>query len=147
MKLFKPKEAPKKLMVCYDAAEAADEALGLAQAYAAKWHATIDVVTAVKREDPSDPANEHEIEKTFQARIEERFQNCDVPHTAYALIQPFAVAEQLVMFAENRAYEFMFIGISKRSKTGKMLYGSTAQYVILNAPCPVISFNGIGRAL
>jgi nucleotide-binding universal stress UspA family protein len=146
MKLFKPKESPMKLMVCYDASGAADQALRLAQAYAKKWCATIDVVSAAKQEDDSNPETDRKIEETFQSRLKECFQNCGVPYAGYVLIKPFTVAEQLIMFAENRAYDFMFVGISKRSKTGKMLYGSTAQYVILNAPCPVISFNGIGRA-
>ena len=139
MKLFKSKAPLLKLMVCYDASEGADEALKLAQTYAQKWNAAIDVVAAVKREDPSDPEGERGIETTFQSRIRERFRGCEIPYTSHVLIQPFTAAEQLIMFSENGSYEFMFIGISKRSKTGKLLYGSTAQYIILNAPCPVIS--------
>jgi nucleotide-binding universal stress UspA family protein len=147
MKLFKNKETLMKIMVCYDTSEAADNALSLAQAYAKKWHAAIDVVSAIRREDPLDQASQRNIEEDFQARVKERFHAVDIPYAGHMLIKPFAIGEQLVMFSENRDYEFIFIGISKRSKTGKLLYGSTAQYIILNAPCPVISTNGIGRIL
>lgn len=145
MKFFKQKETRMKIMACYETSEAAEEALKLAQIYAKKWDAAIDVVSAMKREDSSDPAHENEIEEIFQSQIKKRFETFDIPYNAYMLIKPFAVGEQLVMFSENKDYEFIFVGISKRSKVGKLLYGSTAQYIILNAPYPVISTNGFSR--
>ena len=33
----------------------------------------------------------------------------------------------------------IIIGVRKRTKVGKLLLGSTAQYVVLHAPCPVIT--------
>jgi nucleotide-binding universal stress UspA family protein len=145
MKFFKHKETRMKIMACYEASEAADKALKLAQKYAKAWNAAIDVVSAVKRKDPPDPVHEKEIEKLFQSQIKKRFDSMDIPYDTHMLIKPFAVGEQLVTFSENRDYEFIFIGISKRSKVGKLLYGSTAQYIILNAPYPVISTNGFSR--
>jgi nucleotide-binding universal stress UspA family protein len=47
--------------------------------------------------------------------------------------------EQLVKFAEDEKIDQIFLGIIKKSKVGKFLFGSTAQYVILNAPCPVVT--------
>jgi nucleotide-binding universal stress UspA family protein len=145
MKFFKSKEAPMKIMACYKASESADEALNLAQKYAQKWGASIDVVCAVKKEEPGDPSSEKEIEEAYKSRIKKRFDQVDIHYDAHMLNKPFSPGEQLVMFAEKNDYEFIFVGISKRSKTGKLLYGSTAQYVILNAPCPVISTNGFNR--
>jgi len=33
----------------------------------------------------------------------------------------------------------IIVGVKRRSKVGKLLMGSTAQYVILQAPCPVVT--------
>jgi nucleotide-binding universal stress UspA family protein len=47
--------------------------------------------------------------------------------------------EHLVEFAEENRIDEIILGLRKRSKVGKLILGSTAQYVILNAPCPVVS--------
>jgi nucleotide-binding universal stress UspA family protein len=33
----------------------------------------------------------------------------------------------------------IYVGARKRSKAGKFLLGSTTQYVVLHAPCPVVT--------
>jgi nucleotide-binding universal stress UspA family protein len=45
--------------------------------------------------------------------------------------------EDLVKFAVDNGVDHIFIGIEKKSRTRKLLLGSTAQYVILRGPCPV----------
>jgi nucleotide-binding universal stress UspA family protein len=50
-----------------------------------------------------------------------------------------APGEDLVKFAEENQIDQIYVGIEKKSKTSKLLLGSTAQYVILKAPCPVIT--------
>jgi nucleotide-binding universal stress UspA family protein len=45
----------------------------------------------------------------------------------------------LVEFAGQNEIEEIVISVRRRSKVGKLLFGSTAQCVILTAPCPVVS--------
>ena len=42
-------------------------------------------------------------------------------------------------FAEENEIDEIIVGVRRRSKVGKLLLGSTAQHLILNAACPVVS--------
>jgi nucleotide-binding universal stress UspA family protein len=53
------------------------------------------------------------------------------------LIRGFEPGEDIVQFAKEIQADEIMVGIIKRSRVEKMLLGSTAQYVILNAHCPV----------
>jgi nucleotide-binding universal stress UspA family protein len=55
------------------------------------------------------------------------------------LIRGIAPGEDIVEFANDQKIDEIFIGIVKKSKVGKLLFGSNAQYIILEAPCPVVS--------
>jgi nucleotide-binding universal stress UspA family protein len=59
----------------------------------------------------------------------------------HLLIRELAPGEDLVEFAKENEVAEIFVGAKQRSKVGKLLMGSTAQYVILNAPCPVVTTN------
>ena len=57
----------------------------------------------------------------------------------HLLIRGVSPGEDLVAFAEEQKADEIVIGVKRRSKVGKLLMGSTAQYVILKAGCPVVS--------
>ena len=47
--------------------------------------------------------------------------------------------ETLLEVAEERKIDMIVIGVRRRSQVDKLVFGSTAQHVILNAPCPVLT--------
>lgn len=50
--------------------------------------------------------------------------------------------ESIVDLAESTAADLVIVGGRKRSPTGKAVFGSTAQEVMLSAPCPVTFVRG-----
>lgn len=60
----------------------------------------------------------------------------------HELRQPTAgrsAAEEILEAATDQAADLIVIGIRRRSPVGKLLTGSTAQQVLLDADCPVLA--------
>jgi nucleotide-binding universal stress UspA family protein len=49
------------------------------------------------------------------------------------------VAEDLIAVAEESGAEMIVIGLRRRSPVGKLILGSNAQTILLDAPCPVLA--------
>ena len=54
-------------------------------------------------------------------------------------VRGLSPGEDLVRLAKEHKVNEIIVGVRRRSKVGKLVFGSTAQYVILNAPCPVVT--------
>jgi nucleotide-binding universal stress UspA family protein len=52
---------------------------------------------------------------------------------------PEDLAEELIKTAETTEADFIVIGLRRRSPVGKLLLGSNAQRVLLDAACPVLA--------
>jgi nucleotide-binding universal stress UspA family protein len=126
-------------MVCYDDTSTARDTVRLAQKHAAVWNAEIDVVKTITREDPIKHSRLKEREEQFEAQIRELFEETDIPFKMQLLVNSTPAGEQIVRYAARKNIDMICMGIEKKSKVGKLIFGSTAQYVILKAPCPVLT--------
>lgn len=128
----------KKIMVCFDGSETAEDAVRFAAARAEAISGEVLVVTTI-RGGPEVPretfvARERELDWA-KSLLEEMAIQC----STRLIIGSTTPGEELVRFALENQVDEIIVGVRKRSRVGKLVFGSTAQYVILNAPCPVVT--------
>ncbi|GAA2805295.1 universal stress protein [Kribbella solani] len=71
--------------------------------------------------------------------VREQLDSTGVPYEVRQLVRGLDPAEDLVAVAEQVQAEFIVIGLRRRSPVGKLILGSNAQRVLLDAPCPVLA--------
>ena len=127
-----------KFLVGYDGSNAAKDALTLASKYAGVLQASVHVVTSMGR---GTEDNQKEIDEAQQSLdyAGSLFEKEGIACETHLLIRGLSPGEDLVRFAGDNDVDLIFVGVKRRSKVGKLLMGSAAQYVILNAPVPVVT--------
>lgn len=73
------------------------------------------------------------------AGIKATLEAAGVEHDIRQLVRGFEPAEDLISIAEANNAELLVIGLRRRSPVGKLILGSNAQRVLLDAPCPVLA--------
>jgi nucleotide-binding universal stress UspA family protein len=127
------------IMVAYDGSAAAKDALKLAQKHLASFGGKIEVVKSVTRKQPLDHSKIQAAEEELEREIRNQLNGNKTGYETHLVVSSNSTGQNIIWFAEIGEVDEIIIGARKRSKVGKLLLGSTAQYVILNAPCPVIS--------
>ena len=77
-----------------------------------------------------------------EAQLEEvhsELEKAGVEHELRQLVRGMDPAEDLINVATEVSAEFIVIGLRRRSPVGKLILGSNAQRVLLDAPCPVLA--------
>jgi len=71
--------------------------------------------------------------------IRSRLDAAGVDHEVRQLVRGMDPADDLVNVATEVEAELLVIGLRRRSPVGKLILGSNAQRVLLDAPCPVLA--------
>jgi nucleotide-binding universal stress UspA family protein len=126
-----------KIIVGYDGSRASEKALKLAQNHAKAFNADIYLLTSLEQ---GPTLQKEDIEKAEDdlENLKRPFKSDGIHCEADVVVSHLSAGEDLVQFIQENKIDEVFIGVKKRSKVEKLVFGSTAQYVILNAPCPVI---------
>ena len=127
-----------KIMVGYDQSNVAKEALELAKKHAKAFEAKVYVVRSLAQ---SREMKREDIQKAEQEleTIRRSFRDEGIECKAEAIVSPITPGEDLVQFTKEREIDEIIVGVKRRSKVGKLLFGSNAQYIILMAQCPVVA--------
>jgi nucleotide-binding universal stress UspA family protein len=73
------------------------------------------------------------------AEVKSELNSHGVEHDVRQLVRGMDPAEDLVNVATEVDAELIVIGLRRRSPVGKLILGSNAQRVLLDAPCPVLA--------
>ena len=127
-----------KILVGYDGSNVAFHALKLARKHARAFDAKIDVVHSFEKSDESNMQDIKDAEDGL-AYAKTFFEDDKIPCETHLRVRGLSPGEDLVEFAKQNEIDEIIIGVIRRSNVGKLIFGSTARYVILSAPCPVVT--------
>jgi nucleotide-binding universal stress UspA family protein len=127
-----------KIMVAYADTKESQLALELAKKHARYFEAEILLVSSSEGgmgEDPEDISKMTIRMKEIKTTLIREGIPCEVTQLARGL----SPGEDVVIFANENNVDLIYVGVQKKSRASKLLLGSTAQYIILKASCPVVS--------
>ena len=127
-----------KILVGYDGTNSAKEALSLAKSHAKAFSASIEIVTSMQKGTESEMDEIDQAERGLEY-AKSLYEEDGIACNTHLLIRGLSAGEDLVEFANENQIDEIVVGVKRRSKVGKLLMGSTAQYVILQASCPVVT--------
>jgi nucleotide-binding universal stress UspA family protein len=73
------------------------------------------------------------------AELRRRLSDAGVQHDIVHATRGRDASEEILTAADEHRAELLVIGIRRRTPVGKLLMGSTAQRVLLEADCPVLA--------
>ena len=127
-----------KIMVCYTGSRSSRAALDLAIEHARVFQGKLYLVASMEKGTASEQEQINKIEEE-QRLAADKVKKAGVECETHLLVRGLTPDEDLVNYAKEHEMDEIVIGIRQRSKMDKLIFGSTAQYVILQAHCPVVT--------
>jgi len=128
-----------KILVGYDGSNTAKDAMKLAQKRAKNFGGEVEVIRSMAQSNELGYEDIRKAGNSLDREVWEIFNKNYLQPKTHLVLTRLSHGKELVEFAKKNKIDEIFIGVRRRSKVGKLFFGSTAQYVILNAPCPVVT--------
>jgi len=84
-------------------------------------------------------ADENTKDEQQMASVKQRLEESGVEFDLRQLVRGFEPAEDLISIAEANSADLIVIGLRRRSPVGKLILGSNAQRILLDAHCAVLA--------
>ena len=126
-------------MVHCDGTEAEDRCMAIARKHAMAFEGTVFLVSAMSGVGHVPSQELDSLEKKLKRFAEDLFKPHGIACKTQVLLSNLSDGETLVQFCEQKGIDEIVMPVKYRSKLGKLVFGSTPQYVILEAPCVVIT--------
>jgi nucleotide-binding universal stress UspA family protein len=134
---LKEREMTMKLLVAYDEDTLSSKVLDMALKRAKESNAYVFLVHTSSSDTRKDEFSK--LEQRLDEIQQDVFEKNGVKCEYHILVRGQSPGEDIVEFASKKNVDEIVIGIEKRSKVGKLMFGSTARYVILESHCPVFT--------
>ena len=125
-----------KILVGFNGGDVGMRALELARDYALLTRAFVHIITSLEGGPDEKISDIQNVEKGLKI-ASNVMEEAGVPFLAQQSVRGMSPGEDLVRYAHENDIDHIFLGIKKKSRTQKMIMGSTARYIILKAHCPV----------
>jgi nucleotide-binding universal stress UspA family protein len=126
-----------KILLGYKEGRIGKRTMEVAVKQAKAFDGEVLIVTSLEGGDKTETHEIDEVEKNFE-QIKVYFDEAGIKNETQLLIRGLETGEDIVTFAKEKNVDLVIIGVKNRSKVGKLLFGSTAQAVILESLCPVL---------
>ncbi|MFP4225885.1 MAG: universal stress protein [Desulfobacterales bacterium] len=126
------------ILVGYSGTDVSNTALALARDHAKIFNAKVLVMNSMEGGAAEKIKTIDRIESRLNA-AKKFIQEAGVECETHQLARGMSPGEDIVQFAQEKEIDLIYVGIKKKSRAQKIILGSTAQFIILKAPCPVVT--------
>ncbi len=127
-----------KILVGYDYSTVTQDVLALAKQHAQAFKAEVHLLRSLERNPELKRDTIQQAEHNLD-QVKREFATLGLACDTHVVVGRLSAGEDIVQFAEQNSIDLIVIGVRRRSKVGKLLFGSNAQLIILTAPCPVLT--------
>ncbi len=126
-----------KLMICYEGRENDENYLKQASDFVKSFQGSVHFISCVLRDSHlQDRAIELAQSNLTLAR--EYFENKGINAGSHVVLSAATEGEALMAYCRENEFDMLMVRVQTRSKVGKFIYGSTAQFMIIESKCPVV---------